>query len=186
MKPIANFDRIQPAGSIENLPAGGYIVRIRQAAEKRNRNNGGAHLELLFDIDQGEYQGFFARDYRSQSREDKFWRGIFRQNVPQEDSEKYGLQCGFFKRFTNAVEDSNPGYHWDWDEGGLRDKLCGVVFGEREKRSQRGTVYTVTEAVELVSLQDIAEGKYTVPPRKPLDGRAAPSGFAACGGDLPF
>ena len=136
MKPINNWSEIKEAGGqIENLPAGAYICDIKQCREVGNKNGNGTHLEIMFDVCRGDYRGWFERDWNLQNREDKYWRGIIRQNIPDETSPKYDVQCGFFKRFTNNIEASNPGYHWDWNEAGLKGKQIGVVFGEVEKES---------------------------------------------------
>ena len=169
MKPIPNFDKVQAPGNIENLPAGGYICEIRKCKEKANKNSNGTHLEIAFDVCEGDYRGFFEKDYRSQDREDKFWHGLINQNVPDESSAKYSQQCQFFKRFVNAIEDSNSGYHWDWNEEGLKGKRIGVLFGEKERKSQRGTIYIVTEAREIIAVDDVRDGRYKMPPKKALE-----------------
>lgn len=189
MRPIQNWENVQAAGNREQLPPGGYVCEIKQAVEVKNRNNSGTHLELAVEIIEGEYKGFFERDWRAQTREDKFWAGVVRQNVPDEASNKYEQQCMFFKRFTNTVEDSNPGYHWDWNEVGLKGKKIGVVFGEQERMSQTGRQYTATVAQEIVTVEDIRQGNYKVPEKRLLAGgntaqSASVGGFAA--EDLPF
>lgn len=190
MKPINNWDNVQAAGNIETLPAGAYVCEIMQAKETKNKNSGGTHLEISFDVCEGDYKGFFQQDWKGQDREDKFWRGIIRQNIPNEQSAKYNQQCRFFKRFTNALEDSNPGYHWDWNEGALKGKKIGVVFGERERESQKGTVYTVTDATEMISVEDVRNGKFKVPDKKYLQKAPVSAGFTPLDdedeGDLPF
>ena len=166
MKPINNYDSIKEAGGeIENLPAGGYVCRIEKCVEKQNKNNGGSHLEIMFDIVEGEYKGWFADDWKNQNREDKYWHGIIRQNIPDETSAKYDMQCSFFKRFTNNIEASNPGYHWDWNEVGM----IGVVFGEVERESQRGTRYMTTQADSIVSVDAVRSEKYKLPAPKMLE-----------------
>lgn len=190
MKPINNWDNVQAAGNIETLPAGAYVCEIMQAKESKNKNTDGTHLEISFDVCEGDYKGFFQQDWKNQDREDKFWRGVIRQNIPNEQSAKYSQQCRFFKRFTNALEDSNPGYHWDWNEGALKGKKIGVVFGERERESQKGTIYTVTDAAEIISVDDVKSGKFKVPEKKYLQKAPASAGFTPLDdedeGDLPF
>lgn len=191
MKPINNYDQIKEAGgAIENLPAGGYICTIMKCAEERNRNSNGTHLTIQFDIAEGKHKDWFAADWKNQNREDKFWRGVINQNIPDETSPKYEMQCGFFKRFTNAVEASNPGYHWDWNEVGLKGKKIGVVFGEVEKESQRGTRYMITRADSICSVDDVRNGKCKIPAPKMLQNAVnsytAPASFAESDGDLPF
>ena len=169
MKPINDFANVKErGGAIENLPAGGYICRIEKCEEKPNKSGAGTHLEILFDIIEGDYKGWFSADWQTQEREDKFWRGIINQNVPDEDSPKYDMQCGFFKRFTNDLEKSNPDYHWDWNEAGLKGKRIGIVFGEVEKQSQRGTRYMITRADSITSTDAIEEGKFKIPAPKML------------------
>ena len=193
MKPINNYDNIKEAGGeIENLPAGGYVCRVEKCVEKPNKNNNGSHLEIMFDIVEGEYKGWFADDWKNQNREDKFWHGIIRQNIPDETSPKYDVQCGFFKRFTNNIEASNPGYHWDWNETALKGKLIGIVFGEVEKESKRGTRYMTTQPSEIVTVEAIEKDTYKVPapkmlaPQYPSQNVNVPQELNDIDGDLPF
>lgn len=192
MKPINNWNQVQAAGNIENIPAGGYVCEIKSCKEVANKNSNGTHLEIMFDVCEGDYKGFFEKDYRAQSREDKYWHGIINQNIPDENSPKYEQQCKFFKRFTNAIEDGNAGYHWDWNEATLKGKKIGVVFGEQEKESQRGTIYTNSYANEVVSVVDITMNKFKVPAKKELQKPATTVfQFATLDapvneGDLPF
>ena len=191
MNPIKNWNEVQAAGTIDNLPAGGYICEIKQCREVANKNSPGTHLEVSFEVCEGDFRGFFERDYRAQDREDKFWRGIINQNIPDEASQKYAQQCKFFKRFTNTVEESNPGYHWDWNEAGLKGKKIGVLFGEKEKKSQKGTVYIITEAREVVSIETIRNGSFKIPEKKTLPAEPAYGGYGgftpvADDGELPF
>lgn len=192
MKPINNWENIKATGNYESLPAGGYICCIKAVKEGPNKSGIGSHLEIMFEVSEGEYKGFFERDYRSQNREDKFWSGVIYQNVPDETSPKYEQQAGFFKRFIANVEESNPGYHWNWDEKTLVGRMIGVIFGEREKQSQRGTVYTVTSADSVVSIKTVRSGNYKIPELRKL-APAVPS-FGGSGAfqpmsqsdDLPF
>lgn len=192
MKPINNFENVKSAGgAIENLPAGGYVCEIIKCTEEANKTGKGSHLSIQFDVCEGEQTDFFARDWKAQDREDKYWHGAINQNVPDESSPKYDMQCRFFKTFVMNIEDSNPGYHWAWDEATLKGKKIGVVFGEVEKQSSRGTIYTTTRADSIVSVDAIREGKYKVPaPRTISNATTAPAAQAANYGgyadELPF
>ena len=193
MKAINNWNEVKEAGGeIANLPAGGYICEIKRCEEKKNKQNNGTHLEILFDVSRGDYRGWFREDYDAQTREDKFWHGVIRQNVPNESSPKYNTQCGFFKRFTNAIEASNPGYHWDWNEAGLKGKIIGIVFGEVEKESQRGNRYMTTQPSEIVTVDAIEKDTYKVPapkmlaPQYPSQNVNIPHDLPDITDDLPF
>lgn len=169
MKAINNWDKVQATSDgFPTLPVGGYICMILKCEEKPNRNSGGTHLEVWFDVAEGDYAGFFGADYNSQQGENRFWRGIVYQNIPDESSEKYNQQCSFFKRFTNALEASNEGYHWDWNETGLKGKKIGVVFGEVERESRAGTRYFITRPDSVTDIESIEAVKYRVPKTKYL------------------
>ena len=193
MKPIKNFENVQPAGSIDILPAGAYVCKIEKVTEEKNKSGSGTHLAVLFDIAEGDYREFFMADWKAQNREDKFWRGIIRQNIPDEKSEKYDMQCRFFKSFVNAIEDSNDGFAWDWDEKKLKGKLLGVVFREVERQSQRGTVYVTTQPETVCSAEAARNGTVKIPDRKTL-APATTGAFTPASGpvnvtpdeDLPF
>lgn len=179
MKAIKNWDKVQEASSgFEVLPVGGYVCEIKMAEEKSNKNNNGTHLEISFDVCEGDYRGFFAQDYKGQTREDKFWRGVIRQNIPLEGAEKYKKQCQFFKRFTTCLEKSNEGYTWDWHEERLKGKKIGVVFGEVERESARGIRYMVTMPQTIVTVEAVRTDDYKVPEPKML-------GYAALPGTAP-
>lgn len=198
MKAIKNWENVQEAGGeIQNLPAGGYVCEIKKATEVANKHSNGTHLEILFDVCEGDWRGFFEGDYRGQNREDKFWHGIINQNVPDESSQKYEMQAGFFKRFINVIEASNPGYHWDWNEAGLKGKKVGIIFGAVERESKKGTRYMTTQASGFASVEDIHAEKYKVPEPKMLDKPNFANGSAVAGaavsvqaddddGELPF
>ena len=181
MKPIKEFDKVQAAGAIDVLPVGSYVCEIKKCTEEKNNSGKGTHLAILFDIAEGDYRGFFMKDWKAQNREDKFWRGIIRQNIPDEKSEKYDMQFRFFKSFVNAVEDSNDGYAWDWDETKLAGKTVGVVFGEVEKKSQRGTVYVTTQADSICSAEAARNGTAKIPERRTLPGSSSSTFTPASG-----
>lgn len=193
MKPIKNWDSVQAVEDWKKLPNGGYACRIFGAKE-RTVSNGSTMLEVSIDISEGEFKDYYATDYRNQTNENKKWRGVLRLFVPTDDgSEKDNLTKKIFKGFTNAVEDSNPGYHWDWNENGLKGKAVGMITRNEEWEWEGKTGMSV-RPFKAVSVDDIRSGNYTLPKDKYLNGSApatsAPSndGFAAIegGDDLPF
>ena len=61
--------------------------------------------------------------FESNTSEDKKWKGKATIYCPKDDgSEKDEWTRKNFARWTNAFEDSNPGYKWDWDEKKLKGK----------------------------------------------------------------
>ena len=69
------FNGYEPKRSYvrEQLPAGGYVVKIMDV--KLVHNDWGDILLLSFDVEEGDKKGFFRDDYRGQTYEDKKWRG---------------------------------------------------------------------------------------------------------------
>ena len=89
-------------------------------------------LEIAFEIATGEFAGFYRRNFDAQTQEDKKWKGIMRLYVPKEDgTDKDEWTKKTFKRATQAIEDSNPGYQWDWNEKGLKGKIVGCLSRQR-------------------------------------------------------
>ena len=187
MKQFGGFE-VKKSAAREPLPAGGYVAKILNAEEVSY--DWGSVLLISFDIMEGQYKDFFAKDYKEQDREDKKWRGTYRLSEPKDDgSEKDGWTKRTFGNAIWSVEESNPGYHWDWNEVGLKEKIVGVLFRSREWEMNGNTGWT-TECCALASVDDIRQGKYRQPKDKPLKtSGASNSNFMPASdnsGDLPF
>lgn len=190
MKQFSGFEAKKAAGAREIIPAGGYVAKVLDAQEVTY--DWGSILLISFDIADGQYKDFFAKDYKEQDREDKKWRGTYRLRIPKDDGSE---QDGWSKRaFNNAIfcfEDGNPGYHWNWDEGTLKGKTVGVLFRNREWEMNGNTGWT-TECCALACVGDIRGGNFKMPKDKPLkDKPAVQQGFSDLSSDsgdyeLPF
>ena len=89
----------------------------------------------------GNTKTFFANEYHNQQQEDKKWHCNYLLNVPNDDgTEKDGWTKRRFKTVTEALESSNTGYHFDWDEKKFKGKLIGGLFNEREYQKNDGNV----------------------------------------------
>lgn len=165
MKKFNGFEAKKSAGR-EQLPAGGYVAKIMAAEEVHY--DWGDVLLISFDIAEGQYQGFFASDYKSQDKEDKKWRGTYRARIPADDgSEKDEWTKRSFGNTIWAVEDSNNGYHWDWNESSLKGKTVGVLYRNKEWEMNGNTGWT-TECCAFASASDVRDGKFKMPKDKPL------------------
>ena len=74
-----------------------------------------------------------------------------------------------FKGFTTAVEKSNNGFTWNWDEKKLKNKVFGVVIGEEEYLNQKGQVRVRNYVAAVRSVDVIDKGDFTIPELKKLD-----------------
>lgn len=152
MKPIEGYDLINESGEVRKLPAGIYGVVITSVTDVPEKE----YLEVTCDIAKGEYKDYFKtlidnglKDFSKTTRSYK------------------RAALSFFKGFITAVENSNPGYKWDWDEKKLVGKNVIAVFGEEEYLKD-GQVKTAVKLVEFRSLDAFREGKIKVPEIKRL------------------
>ncbi len=171
MRPINNWDQVQAAAERKKLPAGGYVVKIMDACVRSYEGRDGnafEKLEISIDITEGEYKDFYANEYRSQTQEDKRWKGVIRLYVPTGDgSERDEWTKSRLKAVTDALEDSNAGYHWDWNEKKLKGKIVGCLFREEEWEFNDRSGWA-TRPFKFVSAENIRTGKFTVPTKRPL------------------
>ena len=153
MKPITNYDKIKASGEFERLPAGGYVIRITACEDKPDVE----YLVITYDIFEGAYKDHF----KDSDAEHVFTHQFIRSYK--------ATALGMFKAFTNALEASNPGYKWDWNEKGLAGKLLGVVLGEEEYENNRGEVKTGLKVRSCRAADDIRQGNFKVPELKKLE-----------------
>ena len=173
MKAFNGFEAKKQGGEREKLPAGGYVAKIMNAEEISY--SWGSVLLISFDVIEGEYKDFFRRDYQENANEDRKWRGTYRLTIPKDDgSEKDEWTKRTFGNAIWAIEDSNRGYTWDWNEAGLKNKTVGVLFRNREWEMSGNTGWT-TECCKLTSADDIRNGKFKMPKDKPLENKPADS-----------
>lgn len=174
------------------LPKGGYVAKIMGAEVMEY--SWGSQLVVSFDIAEGEQEGFFEKQYRSNPNEDKKWKGNFRLTIPEESSPYFDSNSRQFNNFMYALEDSNVGYHFDWEEKSLKGKLIGVLFRNKEWELNGQTGWT-TECAAVTDVSSIRSGDFHLPKDKPLQSKprsvaAAPSSVGMvddiCDEDLPF
>ena len=182
-----NWDYVKPAVggyTRENLPAGGYEARIINAAVLTN-SNGSESLAVQVDITAGEFKDFFKRDFESNPYDNKKWRGTARFFVPVDDgSDKDERTKGIFKAMTDAVEASNPGYKWNWDEKTLKGLKVGIMVRDKEYFIEDSGAHGFTHDIyRFVGINVIKEGKFTIPKPKLLNGGAG--GTSDSGGSQP-
>lgn len=165
-----NWDSVQAAQERVKLPAGGYVVKIMGAKVAQYSNNEGQtfeKLEMALDIIEGEYKDFYEKDFKLQNTEDKKWKGVLKQYIFKDDgTEKDEWTKSLFKAMTNAIEDSNNGYHWDWNETKLKGKIVGCLF-RLEEWEVNGKTGWKTQPFKFIPVDDVRNEKYKIPKFKP-------------------
>jgi len=174
IKPIQNYDKVQGYGDYVQLPKGGYVCKILGVAI--NDHGYGDSLDVSCDIVEGEYANYYSNDYKNQQKEDKKWHCTAFVSIPKDDeSEHDGWTKRKFKTFTDAVEESNEGYHWNWDETTLKGKLVGGLFNIREYWGNDNMAKQAINLGGFTSVEKIRSGKFHLPKDKLLDNKSESS-----------
>lgn len=173
MKKFNGYDSAREKANFSGstkLPVGGYVVKIQDVRYEEGQNGNSDRIVLAYDIEEGEYKGFFKNQFEENTQEDKKWKGRTAIYIPKDDgSERDEWTQNAFARWTAAFENSNEGYHWDWQEKKWKNLLVGVIYGEVGTVIEgRNIVYT--ECRFPCSVTDIREKKYKIPKFKTKNG----------------
>ena len=155
MKVIENWNEVEAKGmeDFKSLPIGAYECIIRKAEVYKNPTTEKESFKVQVDIASGEYKGYFQQRYDNNTNSDKTW---------DNNSTRYlafqGDNIAYFKGFITCVENSNPGYKWDWNEEKLTGKkICGVYqYEEYEKQDgTKGVKVRLNKFRSLDKIKDI-------------------------------
>lgn len=164
MRQFAGYEA-KKATTNNPLPAGGYVANIIGAKEETY--SWGSVLVIAFDIAEGDHKGHFKREFDSNENANKKWKGTFRLTVPEESSQYFATNNRIFGNTMWAIENSNKGYSWDWDENKLKGKSVGVLFRNEEWEYEDKTGWT-TKCCSFASVDDIRNGNFKMPKDKSL------------------
>lgn len=153
MKPIEGYDAINEAGELKRLPAGPQVCRIIEVVDVEDQQ----YHDVYFDIDRGEFKGYFGV---LQANTGKNYGKMTRSYKPN--------ALPFFKAYITAIEKSNPGYKWDWNEKGLGGKLCVINFRD-EEYIKDGQVKVMAKPYEVRSIPALEAGDIKVPAMKTVE-----------------
>ena len=162
IKHNANYQATRPTDRLDPVPAGAYVAGIIGA--KSEDTGSGERLTVQVEIIEGEFTGYYKKLYDSQSGGQYAARYKGTYSVPIPD----GTPADAWKErrlngLIYALEDSNPGYKWDWDETKLKGKTVGINVRERDWIMEDGAdgyrTGTTTEIGALVDANKVREGK---------------------------
>lgn len=172
------------------LPAGGYVAQIQSA--RVETYNWGTVLVVAYDVAEGEHKDHFRKQFEENTDPNRKWKGTFRLTVPNESSQYFTTEKRSFNNFIFALEESNSGYHFDWDEKHLKGKFFGALVRNKEFLSDKNEKITTTECGGCTDIQSIRDGSFTPLKDKLLKEDAAPVQTASAidditdDDDLPF
>jgi hypothetical protein len=154
MQKPSNWDSV-PAknfGTNQKPPAGAYIMKIIQAKDAPS-NNERPMLSLCLDIAEGAFKDNFKKlfEFLKQRNPDMKWPCIHRRCQD-------GNQLEYFKGDIKAIEESNEGFKFNFDEKTLSGKLVGCMLGEKATgEDSDGNVKTILEPRWLMSAKSARE-----------------------------
>jgi hypothetical protein len=155
MRQINNWEQIEEQKEFEALKPGGYIAVIKNVQDDADKE----YLKVSYDIAEGQYKDYYMNLYKSKN----FWGGSFFRSYKEKAQP-------MFKGFINAIEKSNPGYKWNWDEKTLKGKKIGIVLMEEEyvasQGASAGQVKTRLIVQEVRTLENIRKGEFKVKDKK--------------------
>ena len=159
MKRINNWENIQESTSFKRLTPNSYICTILIVEDYPEKE----YLKIYFDIAKGDDKGYFKKQYDGDTRKERKWpnAGTFIRSY--KDS-----AASMFKGFTNAVEKSNKGYKWDFDEKTLVNKVVGLIIADEQYQNQKGQVRVRNYVAAVRSVETIEKGEYEIPALKEL------------------
>ena len=162
MKPFNGFEDAQKSarytGSAK-LPKGAYVAKIMAVRYEEGQNGASSKIVVQFDIAEGEYKGFFKSAYDADTSEDKKWKGKVTVYVPKDDgSDTDKWTKNKFAKWTNALEDSNKKYSWDWDESKWKGLLVGLNYRITNKMIE-GRPCSYTEVAYPLDVETVRAGK---------------------------
>lgn len=173
----ANYAPQRLSAKPELPPQGAYQAVIR-GARVEDTAWGGQRLIIALDITEGEYAGRYQQIFDYDNNNGNFtpkFKGVFRLNVPSGDgSEKDAWTKKLFEGAIWAIEKSNPGYTFDFDEKKLQGKVVGINVRNREWEYNDMNGWT-TEIGRLEVLDDVKAGKVKPMKDRPLQNKTETS-----------
>lgn len=155
IKKPSNYDEVQVNLDFERLELGGHKGIIKSVEEYTSTISGNTSLKVTVDTDSTDKQpGYFQKQYNNDTRSDKKWSTGATKYVSLKEDENC---VKMLKSFITSVENSNPGFTYDWnkDVDQLKGKKVGLVFGLEEYQNQEGKLKTATKLNQFRSLDKV-------------------------------
>ena len=160
MKAFNGFKSEASTGKIKQLPAGAYVAKIKKVFIDGDEPD--QYIRLRVDVCEGPFENFFLNRFMEDKEKSKYepkYKGDYKIRIPNDNNPKAMYPESDLKRFNDMIyriEQSNDGYHWDWDEKGLEGLLVGINMVESEYNGYKFTKIGRTEIV-----QDVRAGRVT-------------------------
>ena len=160
MKKFEGYESARVNGDYEKIELGPHICKILEVKVEEITTKEGRTFEQLIlkiDMDSKDKQpGYYSKKFQSDATTNALnakWKGYYKLSIPEDGSEDY-IKANF-KTLITSVEQSNPGYVWNWEENTLvGKKFCGV-FGIEEFKNDKGDVIAFTRCRYIRSTENM-------------------------------
>lgn len=185
-----DYDNVK-VGETRILPAGGYVCKILKAEETQSKT-GKDMIKMFFDIDEGDFAGYFKEMYdnwKASADDPKSVKWPFSGTKWILLLNNEGQTNRDFKSFCTALEDSGVDV-WKndvFDAASLKGAKLGIIFRREEQEYNHATSWR-TVPWGFRSVKTIEEGTFNVPEDKPLPQQTITEAdsFSAMEDDIPF
>jgi hypothetical protein len=160
MKATYNDFKAQENKGFSQLPPPGcYVAEIQGVKLEESYDKSRENIVCMIEITEGEFTGQYHKVFEEQK--DRFsgvkYKGVFRLVPFLETDEAWVKQR--FEGNLWCVEQSNPGYTWDWDENKLTGKKIGINVRKNIYTGNDGKQKETTEIAKFETVEDVKNGK---------------------------
>lgn len=168
LKKPENYDEVQVNQEFERLEVGGHKGIIKKVEEYTSTISGNTSLKVEVDTAKDDKQPeYFQQQFDNNTTPDKKWSTAGTKYVSLREDETC---VRMLKAFITSVENSNPGFAYDWNKeiDQLNGKKVGLLVGQEEYEDNEGKTKLATKVVQFRSIDKVENLQ---PPKvKLLDG----------------
>jgi len=161
MRPTySGFEAKKSSGFAKLPPEGCYIAEVQGVKTDMSYDKSHEVIVLMLEITEGEYAGQYHKVFEEQRNsfgDSVKYRGTFRLTPPIPGDEEWVRAK--FEGMLWCIQESNPGYAWDWDEQKLNGKKVGINIRKSFYTGQDGSEKETTEIGQLETIEDVKNGK---------------------------
>lgn len=161
MKPTySGFEARKTSGYAQLPPVGAYVAEIQGVKTEQSYDGSREEIVCMVEIIEGEYAGQYHKVFDEQKNsfgDSVKYRGTLRIR-PFVDGDESWVRNRFEQNLW-CVQESNPGYAWDWDEKKLKGKKIGINVRKNVYTGRDGQEKETTEIAQFETVQDVRNGK---------------------------
>ena len=160
MKPTYEDFQAKKRGGVFLPPVGQYIGEIQGVRLEPSYSDDREVIICMVEITEGEYKNQYHKVFEDQKErfgDNVKYRGTFKL-TPYKPGDELWIKNRWEENL-NCIQESNPGYKWDWDETKLKGKKIGLNIRENNYIGKNdGKPHTTTEVGQFEIVSDVRAG----------------------------